>query len=210
MKQTSTTVKPTATGYTRREARYEKLLTTIERAQRKMEKADRTVTRCVKLLAKLERQRRRMQKAMAQARAAAADELVTTAAPVPAPVQEEAPPPIVAAPAPADELEIPTYLRRTADGNAKDAAARAEIEAAQAAEKKRKAERAAAKRSIKKQVLDAELTGQRRKMPLTGRAALAAIKADPANTKHSGDPGPELLAAALFPFGGGSKRRRRK
>jgi hypothetical protein len=69
-------VKPTVTGdveedllrkrMARREANYQKLCTTIERTQRKLEKADRTVTRCIKLLAKLERQRRRAQKQMAE------------------------------------------------------------------------------------------------------------------------------------------------
>jgi hypothetical protein len=70
------TVKPTVTGdveedllrkrMARREANYQKLCTTIERTQRKLEKADRTVTRSVKLLTKLERQRRRAQKQMAE------------------------------------------------------------------------------------------------------------------------------------------------
>lgn len=69
--------------------------------------------------------------------------------------------------------DIPTFLDRT--GEDKDAAARAEIEAQQAANKKRKAERHAAKRKINQETKHAELTGQRRKMPLSGRAALAAI-----------------------------------
>lgn len=76
MHKSRQTVKPTATGdveedllrkrMARREANYQKLCTTIERTQRKLEKADRTVTRSVKLLTKLERQRRRMQKQMAE------------------------------------------------------------------------------------------------------------------------------------------------
>src|SRR5262245_29667605 len=59
----------------RREANYQKLCTKIERTQRKLDKADRTVTRCVKQLTKLERQRRRAEKAKAEAEALLATEL---------------------------------------------------------------------------------------------------------------------------------------
>lgn len=71
--------------------------------------------------------------------------------------------------------DIPTFLDRTA-GNDKDAAARAEIEAQQAAQKKAKAERRIKKLKIGQETKHAELTGQRRKMPLTGKDALAAIR----------------------------------
>lgn len=83
---------------------------------------------------------------------------------------------VTAAAKPEPEDDIPAWLDRTND---KDAAARAEIEAQHAADKKAKAERSAEKRAIKKEIVHADLTGQRRKMPLTGKAALAAIKARP-------------------------------
>jgi hypothetical protein len=75
--------------------------------------------------------------------------------------------------------DIPTFLQRglAAQKAVDDITARAEIEAQQAAEKKRKAERAAERRAIKKETIDAELTGKRRAMPLTGKDALAAITA---------------------------------
>ena len=73
---------------------------------------------------------------------------------------------------PSDE-DIPGFLDRL--GKDKDAAARAEIAAQQDAEKKRKAERRIKKLKIGQEIKQAELTGQRRKMPLTGKAALEAI-----------------------------------
>ncbi|SRR5580765_3394073 len=72
------------------------------------------------------------------------------------------------------EEDIPTFLDRT--GKEKDEAARAEIEAEQEAEKKRKAELRIKKLKISQETKQAELTGQRRKMPLSGRAALDALK----------------------------------
>lgn len=72
------------------------------------------------------------------------------------------------------EEDIPTFLDRT--GKEKDEAARAEIEAEQEAEKKRKAELRIKKLKISQETKQAELTGQRRKMPLTGKAALDALK----------------------------------
>ena len=74
-----------------------------------------------------------------------------------------------------DDLDdIPAYLQR----NPKDEAARAEIEAAQAAEKKAKTERRLKKLKIGQEIKTAELTGQRRRMPLSGRDALKAILQD--------------------------------
>jgi hypothetical protein len=73
-----------------------------------------------------------------------------------------------------DGLDIPPLLDRT---SSKDEAARAEIKAQQEAEKKRKAQRRIEKLKIGQEIKHAELTGQRRKMPLTGREALAAIRA---------------------------------
>lgn len=76
-----------------------------------------------------------------------------------------------------DALEdIPTFLDRTAAGKAKDDAARAEILAAQADDKKHKNARRIEKMKIAQEVKHAELTGARRKMPLEGKAALEAIR----------------------------------
>lgn len=77
--------------------------------------------------------------------------------------------------APEDDDDLPEFLDRT--GKDKDEEARAEIEAEQNADKKRKAERRIAKLKISQETKHAELTGQRRKMPLTGKEALAAIRA---------------------------------
>lgn len=77
-------------------------------------------------------------------------------------------------PAP-EEDDLPEFLDRT--GKDKDDEARAEIKAEQEADKKRKAERRIAKLKISQETKHAELTGQRRKMPLTGKEALAAIRA---------------------------------
>ena len=76
--------------------------------------------------------------------------------------------------APEDDDDLPTFLDRTR----KDEEARAEIKAEQDADKKRKAERRIAKLKISQEIKHAELTGQRRKMPLTGKEALAAIRAE--------------------------------
>jgi|SRR5580765_8498674 len=81
---------------------------------------------------------------------------------------------VQAAAEPEPEDDIPAWLQR--QPNKKDEEARAEILAQQEADKKRKAEVSAEKRQIKKEDLEAELTGKRRKMPLTGKAALDAIR----------------------------------
>jgi hypothetical protein len=78
-----------------------------------------------------------------------------------------------------DGLDIPDYLRRQQERSVQaeaDVQARAEIMAQQAAEKKRKADITKQKRAIKEEVRHAELTGQRRKMPLSGKEALAAVR----------------------------------
>jgi len=89
--------------------------------------------------------------------------------PVPPPLMYR--PPIIEK---AREEDIPTFLERMP--NNKDEEARAEILAQQDADKKHKAERRLEKMKVGQEVKDAELTGKRRKMPLTGRAALDALK----------------------------------
>jgi hypothetical protein len=79
---------------------------------------------------------------------------------------------------PTQDDDIPGFLRRgmAAQKAVDDITARAEIEAAQATEKKRKDARRIEKIKIVQEIKDAELTGKRRKMPLAGRAALDALK----------------------------------
>lgn len=76
-----------------------------------------------------------------------------------------------------DDLDIPDYLARDSreKPTSKDAEAAAEIKAQIAEKKKQAAERAVLKRKIKREMVQADLTGQTRRMPLEGKAALAAI-----------------------------------
>jgi hypothetical protein len=77
-------------------------------------------------------------------------------------------PPLVALPVePKDDLSVPTFLQRAK--NPADEVAKAEILAAQAEHKKRKAVSSTAKRK-------AAAKGEMRKMPLSGKAALAYIE----------------------------------
>jgi hypothetical protein len=106
------------------------------------------------------------------------------------------PPTPTPTPAPASEddgLELPGFLDQrdkakaaptptppaTSEmtGEEKDALARAEITAERAAKEKTKRERRATKKEIDGEVRAADLTGQRRRMPLQGKDALAAIAA---------------------------------
>lgn len=80
------------------EKRHTAVVVTIERWQRKLEKADKTVRRAVLTLAKLERQRRRLQKRITAEETAKADAVVMAAIPA-----EPEPP-----------LEIPPFLKRDA------------------------------------------------------------------------------------------------
>lgn len=67
------------------------------------------------------------------------------------------------------EPEIPGFLQRKREGDDKDAAAREEIQ-------KLEAERKLAKSRGRIAKLKANKAGERAKMPLTGRAALEALK----------------------------------
>jgi hypothetical protein len=157
-----------------KQARYEKLCTTIERWQRKLDRADRTVHRSVKMLTKLERQRTRVQRAMAAQSRQSADDLVKTqaesipaATSAPTPTLSESCDAIVSAMVQgktfeeADGLAIPPVLDRTRKLQAM----------ADPRTKEKKAER----RAVEKELRNAELTGKRRKMPLQGKEALAVI-----------------------------------
>jgi len=68
----------------------------------------------------------------------------------------------------ADEPAIPDFLQRKAEGERKDAEARAEILAEQEASKRRKASARIGK-------MKAAKAGDTKRMPLSGKAALAAI-----------------------------------
>lgn len=68
-----------------------------------------------------------------------------------------------------DDLRIPDFLQRKAEGDRKDAEAKAQILAEQAAGKRKKSLARVGK-------ILADKSGESRKMPLTGKAALAAIR----------------------------------
>lgn len=77
-----------------------------------------------------------------------------------------------------DGLDVPDFLLRGSKERkptSKDEEAAAEIRAQIEAKKKEAAERAAKKRQIKREMIQADLTGATRRMPLEGKAALARI-----------------------------------
>lgn len=69
----------------------------------------------------------------------------------------------------ADDLEIPPFLQRVAASKARDQQAGAEIKTAQAEKKKLKSQ-------VRIETMKAKQRGDLKKMPLTGRAALEAIR----------------------------------
>lgn len=143
---------------------------TISQWEHRQDLATKMLHKSADMLLKLRRQRRRMLERLTTVESKAADDLVAST--IETPVVEQ---PKSAEPGPAiAEEDIPDFLERT--GKEKDAAARQEIEAEQAALKKRKAERRIEKLKIGQETKEAELTGKRRKMPLTGKEALAAIR----------------------------------
>jgi hypothetical protein len=149
----------------RRELRYQKLCIAIHRWQIKLEKADKTMQRAVRMLGKMERQRLRMQKPTRppkQARNAKIDHDIASCLEALTGVQET----------PADTMPpIPTFLQRKKEGEAKDKAAADAIRHDQAELKRAKSLARVAKLKAKK-------SGEAKRMPLEGRAALAAIYAD--------------------------------
>jgi hypothetical protein len=133
---------------------------------------DACLERIVKLEIKLKDLRRleaRQAKALARPKPAPA--------PTPAPAPATQP---VATPAPpsgdAGEPGVPLFLDRAKQAEAKDAAARERIAAEQAATKKAKTHTRLEKMKVRQEVKHAQLTGQTRKMPLTGRAAMEFIR----------------------------------
>lgn len=145
-----------------RERRYQDTLKTIERAKGRRDAAIRMLIRYEILIPKLERKARRLGAPSPSRSSRSLNET---------PTQVESLPTIE----PKIEADgIPDFLQRgvAAQQAAQTAIVQAEVDLA----KKRKADLAAEKRKIKEEVRKAELTGQRRKLPLSGKDALAAIR----------------------------------
>lgn len=143
---------------TRRQTRLRELTNTLNRTVAQREGCIASLVRYEARLLKMRKQLARLGRAMAAA-----------------------PKPVNPAPAPEVKAEldgaIPAFLDRRKAADLKDAEARARIEAANAERKRAQAERSKIKSQVKKEKLMAKLTGATRKMPLTGKAALAHIKA---------------------------------
>jgi hypothetical protein len=175
-------VKAPATRVSRLEARREKLLVTIERTQRRFEKADKMAKRALKTLATLERKRRRMDKAITKAKAEAADDLVGHFA-MTEPVMSDAQWKETLASVKPLSPELRAEALATADCDdgvpqfLKDAAQERTRKLQSLPDPKTK-EKKAERKAVEKEKREAELTGKRRKLPPSGKAALSAINAD--------------------------------
>jgi hypothetical protein len=158
------------TATERLQLKYEKLVTSIERTWRKREKAEKALARLTKNLAEMERQRVRLARKIERAKLMAdehpkvearerkiADALVETAAAEVAPTNG------------GDPGDVPEFLKEAAQERARKLQALPDPKT-----KEKKAER----RKVEAEVRQAELTGKRRKMPPTGKAALDALKAE--------------------------------
>jgi hypothetical protein len=147
------------------ERRYADVSNKIMRALDERERLFRRLTLNERKLVELRRHHARLARKLTE-------RLEGEAAPKPATVQESAP---AAAPAPAqanpDGLDPPDFLDRSRKlaGDKRDELARAAILAEQAERKKLRAQNRADERKAK-------LSGATRRMPLTGKAALAAIR----------------------------------
>jgi multidrug resistance efflux pump len=75
-----------------------------------------------------------------------------------------------------DGLDIPSYLKRSLAAQAEDAIAERDGRRLAALPDPRAPEKKAQRKEVEKQVRQAELTGKRRRMPLSGKAALDAIR----------------------------------
>ena len=138
-------------------SRAQKLENDLNRWLAKKEAAITMLCKAMEQLKTLQRSQARMQR--------------TAQLPAPPPqvrVGEEAiaPPP---SPPPVEDDDLPEFLRR-------GQAAQAAVIAEQAAIKHDKANKRITKMKAKESVKQAELTGARRKMPLSGKEALAAIR----------------------------------
>lgn len=165
---------------TKREKRLQDLRRKINRMERDRELGIKLLVKAVTALPALRKQEARLSAGW-HPKPTITDEMVRIELLPGLMAVEQKPDPLAAWPVPppadyrARQEDIPTFLDRTG-GKDKDAKARAEIKAAQAEEKKRKVGRRIAKLKIGQETKHAELTGQRRKMPLAGKEALAAIR----------------------------------
>ena len=118
---------------------------------------DALLTKLVRIEGKLTEAKRRLarlEKAAAKIGVAAPDEKIQA---TPAPTVDDDP--------------IPTFLDRRKQADAEDAAARDKI----AAEQQKQVDKRREKSAVRKEFKDAKLRGELKRMPLTGRAALAHI-----------------------------------
>jgi len=156
--------------------RHRELEATLSRAHEQRDEAIRRLVRCDGRLQMLLRTKARLEKAMAKLVPSPVPVSVTAgklldaveAKPVPTPSDDISDIPFSELPI-ADSLEIPTFLRRSKEADAKDAAAAAAIKAEQAERKKLKA-------TIRKEERAAKASGATKRMPLTGREALNYLK----------------------------------
>jgi len=147
----------------------EKLNRAIERWQQKQEGAVIMLRKSAEMLAKLHRQRRRMLATIPRPprdldQIPAVQEIIEAAMPTSASKGD-------------DDGGIPEFLRR---GQAAQDAVDAEVDKAnrrlQAMADPRTKEKRAERRAVEREKREADLRGKTRKMPLTGKAALDAIK----------------------------------
>lgn len=152
------------------ERRHQELITKIERALRQRDEAIGALVKIGGRLAWLQKQARRYEKLTAKPKATEP----VAAAPQPKPAPEPDPTlrlgVLGPTPKPADDLDIPGFLQRKREGDRKDAEARAAIEAEQASRKQAKAR-------VRIDDMKAKQRGDTKRMPLTGKAALEAIRA---------------------------------
>ena len=144
---------------------------TLTQIESRLKKWKSKAKRAANAIDKLERQRRRLDRKIIRDNALRQEQRPTTVTDVISVPQTSAGyakeyPPMPLA-------DIPGFLERSKE---RDAAIKAEVQAEVDSRKQAKAEQAVERRKIKKEVLDADLAGKRRKMPLSGKAALAAIR----------------------------------
>ena len=157
--------------------RHRELEATLTRAHEQRDEAIRRLVRCDGRLQMLLRTKARLEKAMAKLVPSTVPVSVTEgklldaveAKPVAAlPSDDVTDIPFSELPI-ADRLDIPTFLQRSKEADAKDAAAATAIKAEQAERKKLKA-------NIRKEERAAKASGATKRMPLTGREALQYLK----------------------------------
>jgi len=159
----------------RQEKRHREINNSLARAQAQREAMIGGLIRAEAKLKDLQRARLRLDKALAKPK----PEPVTQVPSVNLKQVTEAaavyPPPLPMMPS--DDDPIPAFLDRRSVSQKKDDEAREQIERDNAERKKAQAAKRIEKLKIKQEIKHAKLTGETRKMPLTGRAALEKIRA---------------------------------